>query len=76
MEKSVFGAFTLLLVVNGQDIVVTCSLCGVVRRDTVDRRMRVDAATEAHIAFHIQSIAEGYPDRSPFSSDPRSGMGG
>jgi hypothetical protein len=68
MGTDIFGAFTLLVVVNGQDVVLTCSQCGVIRRDTVDRRMRVDAATEAHVAFHIQSISEGYPDRSPFMS--------
>jgi hypothetical protein len=58
MGKPVYGAFTLLVVVNGQDVRVQCSQCGTIRRDTVDRANRSEAAMQLHIASHIQFISE------------------
>jgi hypothetical protein len=57
MVRSVFGAFTLLIVVNGQDVQVTCSVCGLIRDATVDRSQATDAAGRMHIESHIRSIS-------------------
>lgn len=61
MGHPTFGAFTLLVIVNGQDVGVTCSLCGEVRSSTVDRSESTEAAVQLHIATHIRNISEGYP---------------
>lgn len=58
MGQSVFGAFTLLVVVNGQDVRVQCSICGTIRDDVVDRADATEAALQLHIASHIHFIAE------------------
>jgi len=58
MGKPVFGAFSMLVVVTGQDVRVSCSICGVIRDDTVDRGVSTEAAMQLHIASHIHFIAE------------------
>lgn len=58
MGNPVFGAFTLLVVVNGQDVKIQCSICGTIRDDTVDRSDATEAAMTLHIASHIHFIAE------------------
>lgn len=58
MGTQLFGAFTLLVVVNGQDVTVTCSSCGVIRTSIVDRSTATDAALRTHIESHIISLSE------------------
>jgi len=58
MGETVFGAFTLLVVVNGQDVRIQCSICGTIRDDTVDRAEAAEAAISLHVASHIHFIAE------------------
>lgn len=58
MGDHIYGAFTLLIVVNGQDTTVTCSLCGVIREGTVNRAANDEAVAEIHIASHIQKIGQ------------------
>jgi len=74
MGKPVFGAFTLLIVVNGQDITISCSVCGTVRESTVDRAEATEASARLHIASHIRQIAVGDvpPGRGGFPA-PRLG---
>jgi hypothetical protein len=73
MVNKVYGAFTLLIVVNGQDVRVQCSLCGTIRRDTVDRSVATEAALQLHISSHIHYISqrsETYnPVRPPIQED-------
>jgi hypothetical protein len=54
----VYGAFTLLVVVNGQDVRVQCSMCGLIRESVVDRSEGTEAAMRAHIASHIHYISK------------------
>jgi len=76
MGRDVFGAFTLLVVVNGQDVTVTCSVCGIIRDSTVDRSAATDAAGRMHIESHIRSISAtgeahkaGWTVKPPFPLD-------
>jgi hypothetical protein len=74
MGKSIYGAFTLLVVVNGQDVRIQCSMCGTIRSDTVDRAGRTEAAMQLHIERHIHYIAErdrAYNPVRPEIPDPR-----
>lgn len=72
MGRSMFGAFTMLVVVDGQDVTVSCSCCGVIRDATVDRSEATDAAMRMHIESHIRSIsATGSPLIAGWRAQPR-----
>lgn len=76
MGKLVYGAFTLLVVVNGQDVRVTCSMCGHIRSATVDRANTTEAMMLTHIANHIHWISERNDHYNPVrppqqTDDPR-----
>lgn len=72
MGKPMFGAFTLLVIVDGQDVTVSCSVCGPIRDATVDRSQATDAAMRMHIESHIRSISEtGTPHIAGWRAQPR-----
>jgi len=71
MGRPMFGAFTLLVVIDGQDVKVSCSVCGLIRDSTVDRSAATDAAGRAHIESHIRSIsATGVPHIAGWRAQP------
>jgi len=76
MVARVYGAFTLLVVVNGQDVRVQCSMCGLIREATVDRSESTEAAMRLHIASHIHFITKRSEHYNPVRQPQQDGDDG
>jgi uncharacterized Zn finger protein len=68
MGHDVFGAFTLLVIVNGQDVTVQCSVCGQINASTVDRAERLEARMRVHISSHIHFISQQLRPEAPIEN--------
>lgn len=53
----VFGAFGLVIVVNGQDVAYSCTVCGPIGTSTLDRIEEPAVYLTRHISSHVRAIS-------------------